>query len=498
MATTSMQGLPPRHDGFHLDPPLYYPPTLQSQGSPFEKTNPSFPFYQPPPKSKLPQTTEEAKANFSQTAERTVEQPLEHTTGQEHATSQKAESHIDMSVELSERIHVVGFTQHAKLMIHALAAVPNLPPPAVLAHHPSVMTRWGEEGRNISVFDTLGQHVSSRDVLCPEYIGFHGRGRRRHYPLGNQEVDYLDNIIVDTASWAVLPSLRGLRHRIDQRTTICLQHPGLGVMEILNEKVFDDPTLRPNFVLGHTTHKVLNHSKRTYSLRHAIPGKLMLHGVDKIKESKSGMSEPSYLAMRYTQHFINLMSTTDSLGTVALPWDLFLANKLPLMVFSSLADTISVILGCRFYQIRRDEHAMCLWESLLDETVAIISAFPEFKRRPDLLDHFTRESFSKKLYHHLGKQSDNYSHWITWIRHGVIPPIDFLNGYFIKRAKELGVDHRQHSMAMSMVKARQKARRQELLNDIPLGMSPYMMDGDMIGGGQGEDDESGLDLELEI
>jgi hypothetical protein len=67
---------------------------------------------------------------------------------------------------------------------------------------------------------------------------------------------------------------------------------------------------------------------------------------------------------------------------------------------------------------------------------------------------------------------------------GAEPPIDYFNGYFVRRAKELGLDHKHNSMAMEMVKARLATRRAELRTDIPLGRSPFMNDNDHIGGGQ--------------
>ncbi|KAI0011396.1 hypothetical protein F4779DRAFT_573600 [Xylariaceae sp. FL0662B] len=471
--------LTPRHDGFHLDPPLYYPPTLKPKSA-FDKSSPSFPFYKPPPPVKL-----------SQAAQQPAEQPVldlpEETSEQVSDETESTQPLI--AAELSDQFHILGFGRSARLVAHELAGVPHLPPIKMLAHHPRIMTKWGQEGRTISIYSIEGRHMSSREIACPEYVSSR-YDDCKHLPI-------LDNIVVSTESRAIVPSLRALRRRIDRRTTVCLLHPGLGVMEWLNEQVFDDPVSRPNYVLGHTTHKLSRHSDHLYSLRCLNAGQLLLSGINRTDEtSELDRATSLSLGRQHTNHLIDLLSATENLGTVGLPWEIFLWRKLGSMVFSSLADTISVVLGCRFNQIREDRHAMFLWDSLLDETTQIIASLPEVRTQPELYLHFTGDAFRKKLRRKLVQQGSYYSSWISLVRCGHNPPVHFLNGYFVRRAEELGVEHKQNSMVMSMVHARLMARRKELAKDVPLGLQPYMMDGDRVGGGQALDDsEPDMDLD---
>ncbi|KAI1494619.1 hypothetical protein F5X96DRAFT_616875 [Biscogniauxia mediterranea] len=477
-------GALPRHDGFHLDPPLYYPPTLQHHGGALENSMPSFPFYG---SSSIENISHPPGLDAVHFVEAGKPVPRSETDGSEDTS---------MGPPLSHQVHVLGFTTEAKFVTHALASIPRIPPVQLFVHHPTILSRWGQEGRNIRLLDADGHYISSREILCPEFIGPFTPGLMlRHY---GTKMKYLDNVIVSTASWSVVSSLKHLQNRIDRRTTICLLHKGLGLMEWLNQQVFTDPTLRPRYVLGHFSHKISKHSDTSYTVKTKNEGKLYLYCVPEYVHTSYGQTRRSPEAMRQTQNLVKLLSATEYLGTVGVEWDSFLFRKLPGVVFSSLADSISVILGCRYDQILNDHHAVRLWNTLLDETIHIILSFPEIQNKRIILKYFEGASFRKHLWSRLVARKDTYSPWITWIRNGHNSGVHFANGYFIKRATAMGVSHAHNSMVMDLVSARQKARRRELERDIPYGLAPYIMDGDKLGGGQGVDDPELDNLEDSI
>ncbi|KAI0838173.1 hypothetical protein F5Y06DRAFT_296714 [Hypoxylon sp. FL0890] len=392
-------------------------------------------------------------------------------------------------IKLSDKIHILGFDPDARFIAHALAAVPDLPPVQMLTHHVGSMRKWGEEGRAITIYDKEKNTITSRAIPCPEYIGRQHR-QRWSWPV------VLDNIIVSTVSGAVLPSLAALRRRIDRRTTLCLLQPGLGLMELLNEKIFDDPATRPNYVICHSAHKFQRHSSLKYSLRH-VPGKLLLHAVPRGEDADLDQKTSEALGSQHTQHIMKLLSAADDLSAVGLPWHVLLRHKFPQMIFGSLADAMSVILGCRYDQIRNGWYTMDFWDSLLTETMRIVVSLPELHANPDILEFFIRESFPKKLKRKLERQGSEYSQWISMVRKGQMPPVAFFNGYFIRRAQELGLDHSMNSLVLNLVKARHAGRYNELKLSLPMGLQPYMMDSDKIGGGQDKFDPV-LDVEWDF
>ncbi|KAI0967767.1 hypothetical protein F4678DRAFT_474942 [Xylaria arbuscula] len=384
-----------------------------------------------------------ADTNSSQPIGASIERLIKH--GLRKSSKRVVENvDFDHKVPLSNRVHIIGFGMHARYLAHALTSTPDVPV-NILVHHPKPVRQWGIEGRELSLYDSRGVLVSSSRVACPRHISDY-RDRQDKPP---QSSDYLDNIIIDTTSSAILPSLYGLSHLIDRQTTICLLQPGLGLMERINEVLFPDPLERPNYM-----------SNTLYSIKDKRPGALYLHWVPKFTDPALANSPIAYEGLQKTQHLINLF----------LPEPHFMTWKLPWLIFSSAADTICVILGCKYSQIHPNPHAMEMWEDILAESVNIVSQLPELQETPRRGEHYTVPSFRRKMRTYL-------------VRLGMDLPIDYFNGYLVKRAKELGLNHKYNSMATRMVKARVNARQWELSRDL-LGTSQYMTDTDTIGGGQ--------------
>ncbi|KAI1736275.1 hypothetical protein F4680DRAFT_461189 [Xylaria scruposa] len=438
-------------------------------------------------------SVEGAAASPSTTTAEDIKNTEERRTPDEpqQSSRQVGVSDVETDVPLSRRIHIVGFTAHAKFLAHALASTPDVPV-SIFALHRKVLSQWGEENRRLSLFDGRGRHISSTAIPCPERIPH----PTLYYKYINGADYFLDNVIVDTGA-AILPTLDALRDRIDRRTTICLLHPGLGLVEELNEHVFTDPDERPNFVLAHSTHRISKGSRGMYSIRQKQQGVLYLHGIPKPEGSTLDKSSVAYEAMRQSQHLADLLSSTETLNVVGLPWVRFLSWKLPRLIFGSAADSISVIMGCKYKDIYPNRHAQALWDSLLDETLSIISQLPELQEHPHRIRYFTGNRFRRKLRTSLFGQGNNTSPWVKQVRMGQSPPVDYFNGYIIQRAEELGLGHKYNSTVSEMVKARVIARQRELRNDL-LSTSPYMTDTDAIGGGQPPPSlEDMLELELE-
>ncbi|KAI1323944.1 hypothetical protein F5Y16DRAFT_424488 [Xylariaceae sp. FL0255] len=386
---------------------------------------------------------------------------------------------------LTDRVHVLGFTSHAKFVAHALASTKGRPPVQIVAYHPIAEQQWGVEDRSLSLYNRK-HHISDVTIPCPEKLD-----APKSYPGNFRAVSQnIDNLVVDTLSAAVIPSLRQLRHRIDRRTSICLLHPGLGLAEHIIDELFPDEDTRPNFIIGQSSHKISKMSPRKLSIRQVDVGHINIHGL-------SLDNNPRYASdrVRQTQNFIEVLRSSEDLNVKGLALPEFLRWKLHTILFCSVADTLSVVLGCSYRKIKENPYAMWLWESLLDEGMDIISRLPEFEARPWQRDKVTRRGFRTNFMLHLNSLRLRTSPWIAQVRIGREPPMDYFNGYLIRRADELGLDHKYNSMVLAMAKAKFSSRVRELNAGIPLGMTPYMMDEDLIGGGQALDSSEYVDLD---
>lgn len=295
-------------------------------------------------------------------------------------------------------------------------------------------------------------------------------------------------------SYSTEPFLRNLKRSISNRTTICLLSDGLGMMEDLNEHIFTDPESRPQYVLGMSSHEVSKHVGSDIAIRHRWHKRgSALYLSTPADEYKPNMPFSELGVSPQASHLLDLLSSSPELTARRLPWNRFVQRKLPAMIHSSLVDSISVMLGCRYNQIAERKHGRSLWNQMLGETLRIIAAMPEVE--PNIVKYFCSPKFRHELWAKLNRQGNTYSKWISLIREGRRPPVDHINGYFVRRAQELGIGCKHNITATSVVQFKYSLRREELSNDIGLGLKPYMLDGDKLGGLEnGERDDSWLDL----
>ncbi|KAH8661887.1 hypothetical protein BX600DRAFT_512784 [Xylariales sp. PMI_506] len=232
--------------------------------------------------------------------------------------------------------------------------------------------------------------------------------------------------------------------------------------------------------MSHLITRDVKNQEDIYSVRLRKQGTLYLSGIGVQAPAGTEVSARQRIENQArVQHMVKLLSTAPRLCTVGLPFTQFLRQKLPSVLFSGLTDSISVALGFRYDQLYANPNARRLWWLLFEETIDIIASLPELQQSPEIIDYFTGHNFRKETLRYLKAQT-GVSRWIAMVRDGRKLPINYVNRYFIKRAEEAGVDCATHNMILTMVKAKQLAREEELKADIPLYRSPYMLDGDYI------------------
>ncbi|KAK8851549.1 ApbA-domain-containing protein [Apiospora arundinis] len=464
-----IQGLAPRHETFHLDPPMYHAPSLKrtnpSSNNHRETNNPfDVPFYQAPPV-----TTSARPAHTTQV-------PI--TTDLGSATYQKALE----SLKLSDQVHVLGFNREARYLMHCISNAPGVPSPQLLLQHPDPIAAWGHEGRKMVVRNADGS-ITETEIQKPLYVGH----RRAAATVGLAKVGPIRNLVV-TDTTAIRACLARNAMLINHETTICLLGEGLGVMEHLNETVFKDPSTRPTYVLGTMSQKLSRYSAEphtSYSVALRRPGRLCLAGIPREHIIEDGDAPtdishwPNVVARTRTQHLAKLLSSAPNLNVSPMALDNFMRQKLPGMVFSTVTNSISAALGLTYAGILKSPSARRLWNELLDELVYIVASMPELQESPKIIAYFTGRNFRARAFDLL-KRLDGTSSWVRLLRDGHRVPMTQLNGYFARIAEQTLARKEVLETIMAIVEARQQTRNEEIRVDIPMYRSPYMMDSDKV------------------
>ncbi|KAH8757561.1 double-stranded DNA-binding domain-containing protein [Diaporthe sp. PMI_573] len=321
------------------------------------------------------------------------------------------------------------------------------------------MRSWQLEGEQVSVWKGLERSSRGRGRAEAEWIG-----RGRNEPSN----EHIDQLIVTLACGVTKNALENVVHRIDNRTTICLVQDGLGVVEHLNATLFPDPMTRPHYVLGHMAASLGYNKKWFFGARLGEPGKLYLHAVEKgIDLEPLFKFYPPVERRSNATQFLRTLVTTPGLHAGGYNLENWLIKKLPALVFNSVIEPMAVILDTTYDTLPRNEHAIQLADELLDELFNVIMALPELTNSSKVVKHCGLGELRKKTIRRLWEKGSSQSNMLSRVRAGQWVDIDYMNGYFVRRARELGIKVPQNEVVVDMVKARIAKRREEMNNTIP-------------------------------
>lgn len=352
--------------------------------------------------------------------------------------------------QTGKTVHILGYNPAAYFFAHQLAGYEFLNPPKVLIHNSIVWNNWLYEGERVSLF--MGGRQSVRKRVEAEWIG---TGKR--LPVA---ADHIEQLIVTMNCANTKKAIENIATRIDERTTILLVQDGLGMVEELCETLFTDPARRPTFLLGNSSATIWYHKPIFFSSVLAKPGKLYLTALER------GLWAPND-KIRNGNQFLRTLVGTHGLGAGGYSMENFLLNKFPKMVFNCIVEPMAIALDTKYENVLRNEHAILLADDLLQELFNVIWALPELTNSVKLSQFCGMDPLRKYTLRRLAKKGPAMSDMVSMVRAGRMPDIDYLNGYFIGRGKELGIKMPQNEMMMEVVKGRVMERSKQLKGLVP-------------------------------
>ncbi|KUI62621.1 putative 2-dehydropantoate 2-reductase [Cytospora mali] len=356
------------------------------------------------------------------------------------------------------QVHILGYDPRAYFMAHQLGSYKYLDPVKLLIHKRVVMNSWRHEGEGVTLWKGTERSML-RGRAEAEWIG---RG------FNQPSNEHIQQLVVTLPCGVTKPALQNILHRIDNRTTICFIQDGLGVIEQLNNTLFVDPTTRPNYILGHSTASLGYNKKQFFSAILKKTGKLYLHSVERgIDLQPMFKMHPSVQNRRTSTQFLRTLVTTPGLNAGGFGLENFLMKKLPAMVFSAIIEPMAIVLDTSYDQVLLNERAILLADELLEELFNVIMSLPELTNSSKVVEHCGMDALRKETLDRLVQKGVSNSLMLTRVRAGQWVDIDYLNGYFVRRGRELGIKTPQNEMVVDVVKARIEKRKKDMKGLIP-------------------------------
>jgi ketopantoate reductase len=165
-------------------------------------------------------------------------------------------------------------------------------------------------------------------------------------------------------------------------------------------------------------------------------------------------------------HMLSILTATPELQAAGFNLEQFLDFKLPLMVFKCVVDPLTVTLDSTYERLLNNNYAQQMMDQLLGEIINVISRLPELRGSTKYNKLRGGGGLREAVHRQLDLKKNAESRMRALTRRGWETDIDFLNGYFVKRARDVGVRCPANESIMWMVKARHEAqlaqRREEI------------------------------------
>lgn len=357
---------------------------------------------------------------------------------------------------MTKQIHLLGTGLRTNLLAHALSGLKHVPGVRVLTPLRKTLSDWHDEGRCFNVIRNGA--FSSRSDPVLEYIS-----RSDRAPLSKTHIDHL---IVTLPAVHTTNAMKRIAHRIDQYTTICLVQDGLGVDEELNREVFPDPQTRPHYILGHMSQSLayvkLGGKHYRCSVQETNPGTLALTALSRASAQFSRLKflPPNQRNPR-VGHLLQTLATAPDLGAGLYPLETFMMRKLPDMVFRSVIDPLSVMLDGSYSQVYNNPRSMQLMDQLLGEISQVLLALPELRGSNWLWRYVRDGKIRKDCFSKLLQRQNSDNPMLQLVREGRKTDIAYLNGWFVKRGREVGIQCAMNQMLIAMVTAKQQGHHAE-------------------------------------
>ncbi|OOQ87753.1 2-dehydropantoate 2-reductase family protein [Penicillium brasilianum] len=338
-----------------------------------------------------------------------------------------------------QSVHILGLGSIGSFLAHSIRSLPSPPRVHLLVHRKTLYDEFAS--RNW----TLGLRVNE-DGPLQEQSGFDAELLTQSPPSSEP----IQNLIVAVKASATVSALQPIRHRLGPQSTICLFQNGMGQIEDLNERVFTDKARRPTYMFGIMRHGVYLRSS-TEAILSGLNGTAAIGVVDG-EERTTGSprrADPQFL--------LDTLLRSPILRCEELVWKELLQNQLFKLAANCVLNPLTAILDVRNGVIKENPDLQPLIQSLLREISVVFRSLPEIKDLPGKQkDRFSVPSLEALVMDTIEKTAGNSSSMREDVRKGRATEIEYINGWILRRARELGIECQANAGLMQLVLAKSR------------------------------------------
>ncbi|KAL1964780.1 hypothetical protein VTN77DRAFT_6647 [Rasamsonia byssochlamydoides] len=346
----------------------------------------------------------------------------------------------------SRRIHILGTGNIGALVAHTLAGLPEQIRPRItlLLHRKSLLDAWRKRGEKLDVLryeDGASQPRSGIDVELVEPDS-NGGSKNSDSAEGNPAIRHL---IVSVKAPQTVSALRAIKDRLGPASTILFLQNGMGSPDEAAEKLFPALDTRPRFMQGIVLPGAF--MIEPFVVRHAALGDIPMSVLPRRDDSDNEIIDSS-------RYLMDTLTQAPVLGAKEVEYTELLQRQLEKLTANAIANPLTAILN-EANHVLVHPHMQPLIRSLLAETALIIRSLPELQSVPGAQERFATKRLEDRILPYLDQVKQNISSMCQDLRAGKKTEIEYINGYLVKRAREIGVPCELNATLLQMVLTKQ-------------------------------------------
>lgn len=378
-------------------------------------------------------------------------------------------------VDPQSRIHILGTGNIGSIVAHSLRYLPSPPPVTLLFQNYTKYREFNKAGNAISVFRPSRDvsTVTGFDVEVTNAFNVDGSpAAMSPWPIWN--------LIVTTKAHHTVAALRPIMGRLTKDSTILILQNGMGVIDEVKSQIFPDPSTRPNFVTGITTHGV--YPKGPFSVKQKGFGNVQLGYVPEAPAIEAPLSQswfnpgepaqapkPPPLAelAPTTEYLVSTLLESPDLSAFHISLPELLSVQLEKLAVNAVINPLTVLFDCRNGELLENFYIVQTMRVILWEVSQVICSLPEIAAIPGREVRFSAERLYDVVIQVARATADNWSSMVQDVRKGKQTEIDYINGFVVDKAKEKGLPCTMNLMLVNVVKGKGKIVQQRERNAVP-------------------------------
>ncbi|OGM46228.1 hypothetical protein ABOM_004940 [Aspergillus bombycis] len=331
-------------------------------------------------------------------------------------------------------VYILGLGSIGCFVAHSLRSGPEKTPITLLLHRESLRHEFVSTGQKINLQVGDDGDVDEQSGFNVEVLG-----------CDSTRLSRIRYLIVTVKSSMTVDAIKPVKERLGRDSVICLFQNGMGQVEELNEQLFPDPATRPTYMFGIVRHGV--YLKAAFQA--VLAGR---NGCVSLGFMDADGSDRSRTRNRF---LIDTLLRSAALNCEELDWTCLLRDQLFKLAANCVLNPLTALLDVRNGVIAEMAQVRPLIKRLLQEISTV------FGRLPEIQNHSTHDpscfsptSLEAVVMDTIRKTAANSSSMREDIRQGRPTEIEFINGWIIKRGRELGVECVANSSLTELIRSK--------------------------------------------